>query len=114
LKRSTDLEQILPDISPAQRELDVVLLHRLLLEKCLGITGDAVAAGKYISYEREMPTAFAAVDRGDAQVAFVLSAVRVKQVAEIALGGDVLPQKSTDFYPKLLSGLVIYRIEDSP
>jgi uncharacterized protein (DUF1015 family) len=37
----------------------------------------------------------------------------VKQVAEIALGGGVLPQKSTDFYPKLLSGLVIYRIEES-
>jgi uncharacterized protein (DUF1015 family) len=57
--------------------------------------------------------AFAAVDGGEAQLAFLLNPVRVKQVAEIALGGGVLPQKSTDFYPKLLSGLVIYRIEES-
>jgi len=110
LKRNTDLTQILPDVLEAQRELDVVLLHRLLIEKCLGITAEAVAAGQHIGYEREMGAAFAAVDNGDAQLAFALNAVRVKQVADIALGGGVMPQKSTDFYPKLLSGLVIYRI----
>jgi uncharacterized protein (DUF1015 family) len=113
LKRNTDFAQVLPDVSEAQRELDVVLLHRLLIEKCLGITAEAVTGEQHISYERDMSAAIAAVDGGEAQVAFLLNAVRVRQVAEIALGGDVLPQKSTDFYPKLLSGLVIYRIEDS-
>jgi uncharacterized protein (DUF1015 family) len=111
LSRQADLETLLPDISPAQRELDVVLLHRLILERGLGITLEAVAGEKNLAYEREMDTAIAAVDRGEAQLAFLLNAVRVEQVTKIALGGDVMPQKSTDFYPKLLSGITIYRVE---
>jgi uncharacterized protein (DUF1015 family) len=111
LRRDADLEQLLPDLSEAQRGLDVVLLHRLILEKGLGITAEAVAAEKNVGYEREMDAALAAVDRGEAQLALLLNPVRVEQVVEIALAGDVLPQKSTDFYPKLLSGLAVYRIE---
>lgn len=111
LRRDADLESLLPDISAAQCGLDVVLLHRLILEKGLGITAEAVTAEKNVTYEREMDAAIAAVDGGAAQIAFLLNAVRVKQMADIALGGDVLPQKSTDFYPKLLSGLTIFRIE---
>jgi uncharacterized protein (DUF1015 family) len=113
LRKDADLETILPDMSEAQRGLDVVLLHRLILEKGLGITAEAVEAEKNLGYEREIDAAIAAVDRGDAQLACLLNPVRVQQVVEIALGGDVLPQKSTDFYPKLLSGLAIYRIEGS-
>ena len=111
LKRAVNLEDLLPDLSEAQRSLDVVLLHRLILEKGLGITAEAVAAESNVSYEREMDSAIAAVDNGAAQIAFLLNPVRVEQVTKIALGGDVLPQKSTDFYPKLLSGLAIYRVE---
>jgi uncharacterized protein (DUF1015 family) len=111
LRRDADLAHLLPDLSEAQRKLDVVLLHRLLLEKVLGISAEAVAAEKNVGYERELDAAVAAVDCGEAQVACLLNAVRVGQVAEIALAGDVLPQKSTDFYPKLLSGLAIYKVE---
>ena len=111
LRRDADLESVLPDISEGQRGLDVVLLHRLILDKGLGITAEAVAAEKNVGYEREMEAAIAHVDRGEAQVAFLLNPVRVQQVADIALAGDVLPQKSTDFYPKLLSGVAIYRPE---
>jgi uncharacterized protein (DUF1015 family) len=111
LLRNADLEQLLPGVSEAQRGLDVVLLHRLILERGLGITGEALAAEKNVTYEREMDAAIAAVDRGEAQVAFLLNPVRVQQVADIALSGDVLPQKSTDFYPKLLSGITIFHIE---
>jgi uncharacterized protein (DUF1015 family) len=111
LRRDADLENVLPDISEAQRGLDVVLLHRLILEKGLGITAEAVAAEKNLGYEREMEAAIARVDRGEAQLAFLLNPVRVQQVADIALAGEVLPQKSTDFYPKLLSGVAIYRPE---
>ncbi|MGD0403913.1 MAG: DUF1015 domain-containing protein [Candidatus Acidiferrales bacterium] len=111
LRKDADLEALLPDFSEAQRGLDVVLLHRLILEKGLGITAQAVEAEKNLGYEREIEAAIAAVDRGDAQLACLLNPVRVQQVVEIALGGEVLPQKSTDFYPKLLSGLAIYRIE---
>jgi uncharacterized protein (DUF1015 family) len=111
LKKHSDLEQMLPDFSAPLRELDVVLLHRLLIEKCLGITAEAIATGQHVSYEREISAALAELDGAEAQMAFLLNPVRVQQVAQIALGGDVMPQKSTDFYPKLLSGLVIYRIE---
>ena len=111
LRKDADLEALLPDLSPAQRTLDVVLLHRLLLEKGLGITAEAVAAEKNITYEREMDAAIAHVDRGEAQLVCLLNPARMEQVSEIALGGDVLPQKSTDFYPKLLSGLTIYKVE---
>jgi uncharacterized protein (DUF1015 family) len=111
LRRSAHLEDLLPDMSEAQRGLDVVLLHRLILEKGLGITAEAVAGEKYLSYEREIDAAFASVDRGAAQIAFLLNPVRIDQVTKIALGGDVLPQKSTDFYPKLLSGIAVYRVE---
>ena len=111
LRRDADLEQLLPDVSEAQRGLDVVLLHRLILRDGLGITPEAVAAEKNIRYEREMDAAIAAVDQGDAQLACLLNPVRVQQVMDIAVGGDVLPQKSTDFYPKLLSGLAIYRVD---
>jgi uncharacterized protein (DUF1015 family) len=111
LRREVDLESLLPDLSEGQRGLDVVLLHRLILDKGLGVTAEAVTAEKNLGYEREMEAAIACVDRGDAQMALLLNPVRVEQVMKIALAGGVLPQKSTDFYPKMLSGIAVYRIE---
>jgi len=111
LRGDANLAKILSDVSGAQRELDVVLLHRLVLEKGLGITPEAVAAEKGVGYEREMDAAIAAVDKGEAQAVFLINPARIEQVMEIALGGDVLPQKSTDFYPKLMSGIANYRAE---
>lgn len=113
LKRDVELEVQLPDISEGQRQLDVVLLHRLILEKGLGITPEALVAEKNVTYEREMNNAIAAVDCGDAELACFLNPVRVDQVMRIALAGDALPQKSTDFYPKMLSGIAIYRPDDN-
>jgi len=111
LRKEADLEALLPKMSDAKRGLDVVLLHQLILDRGLGITAEAVAAEKNVGYEREMEAAIAAVDNHEAQVAFLLKPVRVQQVTDIALDGDVLPQKSTDFYPKLLSGVAIYRVQ---
>ncbi len=108
---SADLAKMLPDVSAAQRELDVVLLHRFILAQCLGISEQAVTAEKNITYEREMETAVAAVESGAAQLCFLLNSVDVEQVVKMAIAGEVLPQKSTDFYPKLLSGVTIYRLE---
>jgi uncharacterized protein (DUF1015 family) len=111
LRPDAPLATLMPDVSVAQRHLDVVLLHRLLLERGLGITSAAVTAERNITYEREMNSAIATVDEGRAQVCFLLNPVGVEQVTEMALAGEVLPQKSTDFYPKLLSGLTLYRLE---
>jgi uncharacterized protein (DUF1015 family) len=112
LSKSANLASLLPEVSPAQRGLDVVLLHRLILERGLKITPDAVRTEKNITYEREMDAAIAAVDSGRAQISFLLNAVDVDTVAEMAMGGEVLPQKSTDFFPKLMSGITMYRLED--
>jgi uncharacterized protein (DUF1015 family) len=113
LRRGLDLEQLLPKFTAAQRQLDVILLHKLLIERCLNITAEAVEAEKHISYVRDVNESLAEVDRGNAQMACVLNAVRVQEVLQIALAGEVMPQKSTDFYPKLLSGLVIYKLDES-
>jgi uncharacterized protein (DUF1015 family) len=113
LKRSLDLAALMPDLSEKQQTLDVVLLHRLLLDRCLGITEDAVKKESYITYIRERERAISAVREGHAQVAFLLNPTRLDQVRDIAYEGNVLPQKSTDFYPKTLSGLTIYSMDES-
>jgi uncharacterized protein (DUF1015 family) len=110
LKKEANLEDLLKAVSAAQRRLDVVLLHRLILERGLNITQDAVKTEKNITYEREMDTAVAEVDSGHAQICFLLNPVSVETVAEMAMGGEVLPQKSTDFFPKLMSGITMYRM----
>ena len=111
LRRGVDLSQLLPTVSPLQRELDVVLLHDGILEPAFGITPQAVTAEKNLTYEREAYAALDAVDRGVAQIAFLLNPVYVDQVMRVATSGEVMPQKSTDFYPKLLSGIAMYRVD---
>jgi len=111
LKSSVDLATLMPDLSEKQRTLDVLVLHRLLLERCLGITEDAVKKESHITYVREQESAISAVREGHAQVAFLLNPTRLDQVREIAYEGNVLPQKSTDFYPKTLSGLTMYSMD---
>lgn len=112
LRPEADLAQILPSASPLQRQLDVVLLHQGILEPALGITAHAVASEANLSYEREVSAALDAVDRGAAQIAFLLNAVDVELVMQVATAGEAMPQKSTDFFPKLLSGITMYRIEE--
>jgi uncharacterized protein (DUF1015 family) len=111
LKPDLDLGRLMPDLSETQRGLDVVVLHRLLLEQCLGITEDAVKKESYITYVREREAAISAVRSGEAQVAFLLNSTRLDQLRDIAYEGNVMPQKSTDFYPKVLSGLTMYSMD---
>jgi len=111
LREGVNLAQMLPNISPLQRELDVVLLHEGILDPALGITPQAVTAEANLTYEREAGAALEAVDSGRAQISFLLNPCDVEQVMKIATAGEVMPQKSTDFYPKLLSGITMYRVE---
>lgn len=90
-------------------DLDVRVLHRQLLEKNLGIDPAAVRDEKHLQYVRGLDAAIAASREGKAQIAFLLKPTSIQQVAETSFGGGVMPQKSTDFYPKLLSGLTIYK-----
>lgn len=111
LKPGLDLAALMPDLSEKQRTLDVVVLHRLILERCLGITEDAVRKESYLTYLREPEAAMNAVRSGKSQVAFLLNPTRLDQMRDIAYEGNVMPQKSTDFYPKVLSGLTMYTLE---
>jgi uncharacterized protein (DUF1015 family) len=99
-------------LSLRQQSLDVIQLHKCLLEAVLGISEEAIREQRNISYVRNAGEAMARVREGRADVAFLMNPVKMRQVRDIAFAGEVLPQKSTDFYPKLLSGLTIYPLEN--
>jgi uncharacterized protein (DUF1015 family) len=94
----------------AAGELDVRVLHERVLGKLLGIGAEAVRDEKHLRYVRGLEAAVEAARTGAAQAAFLLKPVSVEQVAATSFAGGVMPQKSTDFYPKLLSGLTIYKL----
>lgn len=99
------------ELSLRQQSLDVVQLHKCLLEGALGLSEESIRNQQNISYIRDTAEAIDKVRSGAANVAFLMSAARMQQIRDIAFAGEVLPQKSTDFYPKLLSGLTIYALE---
>jgi uncharacterized protein (DUF1015 family) len=92
-------------------KLDVPILHELLLGEVLGISEEAVRAEKNLHYVRGLEKAIEAALRREAQIAFLLRPTSIQDVARISFSGGVMPQKSTDFYPKLLSGLTIYQMD---
>jgi len=102
---------IFAGLSQQQQGLDVVQLHRALLQRILGISEEAIHNQQNIRYVRDAGEAMAQVRSDKANVAFLMNPVRIEQVRDIAFAGEVLPQKSTDFYPKLLSGFTIYALE---
>jgi len=112
LRHDFDLDSALQDLPTTLRRLDVVILHRLLLEKILGIDREAVREEKNLHYCREFEVAAEQVEKDKAQVCFLLNPTPVEAVRDNALAGHALPQKSTDFYPKLLSGLTIYWLDN--
>jgi uncharacterized protein (DUF1015 family) len=91
-------------------DLDVRFLHDEVLSGALGIGEQDVREEKYLTYVRGIEPAIERVQSGQAQVAFLVEPTTVEQTASVAFSGGVMPQKSTDFYPKLLSGLTIYRL----
>ena len=110
--RRAAFEPHLPPGGPALRTLDVVLLGAAL-ERLAGIDSSAVAAGGRVSFTKSAVEALDAVDaaRDDVDAAFLLEPTPVASIAAVAADGDVMPQKSTYFYPKALTGLVINPLE---
>jgi uncharacterized protein (DUF1015 family) len=110
--RRAAFEPHLPPGGPAMRALDVVLLG-VALERLAGIDPDAVAAGGRVSFTKSAVEAVTAVDqaRDGIDAAFLLEPTPVAAIAAVASEGDVMPQKSTYFYPKALTGLVINPLE---
>ncbi len=109
--KSGAISKALEHISERQRHLDVVQLHSLILEKLLGITPDAIRDQAHLRYLRDAAEAIDLIAEGEANAAFLMNPINLDQLREIAFAGEVLPQKSTDFFPKLLSGLAIYALD---
>src|SRR6187402_2977449 len=112
LKANADaISKALSSISEKQRQLDVVQLHALVLEQLLGLTQESIRNQENLRYLRSASDAVAKVASGEANVAFLIKPVTLDQLRDVSLALDVMPQKSTDFYPKLLSGLAFYALD---
>ena len=88
------------------RTLDVRVLHNLLIEGVMGLSQESVARKENVDYLREPDMGFKKVDKGEANFLFILNPTRMEQVRDSAMAGVMMPQKSTDFYPKIVSGFV--------
>jgi uncharacterized protein (DUF1015 family) len=106
--------QIFAGLSLRQQALDVVQLHKCLLEKVLNLSEESIRNQQNISYVRDAAEALSLVRGASgprANIAFLMNPCRMSQVRDIAFAGEVMPQKSTDFYPKLLTGLTVYALD---
>ncbi len=107
LKNAGILKELLPNKSKASRELDVTILHTLVLEKLFGIDAKNMADQVNLTYTKYFDEAISSVRSGKSQCAFILNPTRITQIRDVASAGEKMPQKSTYFYPKLITGLVM-------
>jgi uncharacterized protein (DUF1015 family) len=103
--------QFLAGLSSRQQALDVVQLHKCLLEGVLKVSEESIRNQQNLSYLRDAAEALVQVRNGTANIVFLMNACPVAKVRDVAFAGEVMPQKSTDFYPKLLSGLTAYALD---
>ncbi|MFQ5541196.1 MAG: DUF1015 domain-containing protein [Candidatus Binatia bacterium] len=113
LKNKRSMQRLAKDMSTALRELDTTTLHLLILEHVLALSPEEQLKENSIRYLHDEEEALKAVDRGDYQAAFLLNPPRPEEIVAVSQQGEKMPQKSTYFYPKLLSGLVINKIDPS-
>lgn len=107
LKDASVMDALLPGKSPASRRLDVAVLHTLILERLLGMGKEDMANQMNLAYTRDVKEALGGVDRGDCQCSFLMNPTRVSEIRDVASAGEKMPQKSTYFYPKLITGLTM-------
>jgi uncharacterized protein (DUF1015 family) len=106
-----DATLALAEIPLRQRQLDLTHLHSIILDRLLGLDAEKVREQTNLRYLRDAGEALDQVRRGEADITFLTNPVSMEQLREVAFAGDVMPQKSTDFFPKLLSGLAIYALD---
>jgi len=111
LRAKPEAAAAIGEIPERLRQLDLTHLHALVIERILGLDAGKVREESNIRYLRDAAEAVDQVRRGEADIAFLTNPVTLEQLREVAFAGDVMPQKSTDFYPKLLSGLAVYALE---
>ncbi|NWG13028.1 MAG: DUF1015 domain-containing protein [Acidobacteria bacterium] len=110
LREESKVDPLMLAHSEAYRQLDVSILHTLLLDRLLGIDAAKLASQANVEYAREKEACIRGVDEGNYQAAFFLNPTTVEQMQRVALLGERMPQKSTDFYPKLPTGLVLMKM----
>jgi len=103
--------QVLAGVPERQRQLDLTHLHSVILDRLLGLDAEKVREQTNIRYLRDAGDAVEQARCGEANITFLTNPVSMEQLREVAFAGDVMPQKSTDFFPKLLSGLAIYALD---
>ena len=96
---------------PSWKKLDVTILHTLLIEKVLGVSEKNLAEQKNITYTISGDEAIKDVKAGKYQIALFLNPTKIEEVKDVATAGEKMPQKSTFFYPKLITGLVMNKLE---
>ena len=109
--RPESVLRALEKLPERQRQLDLSHLHSIVLERLLGLDPDKIREQTNVRYLRDSAEAVEQVRTGEVDVAFLTNPVTMEQLREVAFAGEVMPQKSTDFYPKLLSGLAIYALD---
>lgn len=112
LKDRKIMKDLLPQMSDAYCGLDVSILHSLVLERIFGIDKENMANQKNLTYTKIIDEAVEAVDNKNADCSFILNPTRVSEIRDVALAGEKMPQKSTYFYPKLITGLVMNNFEE--
>ena len=114
LKDKRAMDSVVPERSRPWRSLDVAMLHKLVLEKLLGIDKKKLASGSNVEYIKgtgnAIDEAIAKVDGRQKQVAFFMNAVKLQQLKTVTDAGEKMPQKSTYFYPKIYTGLTINKL----
>jgi uncharacterized protein (DUF1015 family) len=114
LKSLESIAHAAGEMSEASQKLDVTVLHKMILEGILGINEQALASESNLEYIKDIGDAIdrstALVDSGEKQAVFFMNPTRIEQVREVAAAGEKMPQKSTFFYPKIFTGLVINKL----
>ena len=111
LKNKRTMQTLAKDVCPQLRDLDVSTLHMLLMEHILGVSTRAAVNTKTVSYDHNADRALQEVEDGHCKAAFILNPPTADQMIQLSLTGEKMPQKSTYFFPKLLTGLVINKVE---
>jgi len=111
LKNNDSVKKFCPDLSKALRSLDVTVLHSMILEKIFGIDKENMAQQINLTYSKYFEEAISAVDNGEAQCSFIMNPTRVEQIKDVASAGEKMPQKSTYFYPKMITGMVMNQLD---
>ena len=113
LKDIEVMAKVLPDLSEASQQLDVSVLHSLILEKTMGIDKENMANQINLTYTKFFEEAIMKVDKGEFQCSFILNPTRVTEIRDVAAAGEKMPQKSTYFYPKMITGMVMNDLNES-